>query len=175
MASEPMPLEKGVVLFPRGTRGLSRAQRREAQLFCLSIVRDETYRAGLMLAAQARDLPPAIEALIWHYAYGKPPDKLELSVGEEQARNLEDLSPAELADRARRLAEFILSPALQEAAARQELDRELQIEQRAEELEASGEPLPQRPRAPYTHRQNPLQSRQTLRRISAELPEEEPA
>lgn len=99
------------------------ATRREAQLFALQIVRDPEYRKALLTCAKARVLPPAIEAMLWHYAYGKPAERLELGrIGDTEA--LDHLSKEELAERARLLhlalsapAEepLLLEPAAQEA------------------------------------------------------------
>ena len=44
----------------------------EAKAACAAIVDDSTYRKKLMVRAKAGKLAPAVEAMLWHYAYGKP-------------------------------------------------------------------------------------------------------
>ena len=51
----------------------------ETREFCRGVVDDPTYRAGLRRRLQEGTASPAIEQLVWAYAVGKPPDKLELS------------------------------------------------------------------------------------------------
>src|SRR5262245_12272325 len=60
----PFPTAGSLALAPvsleersRGTR-LSRAEKNEARLFALNIVRDPVYRANLMIAARRRKLAP---------------------------------------------------------------------------------------------------------------------
>ncbi len=43
------------------------------------IVDDPTYREKLLAAAQARELPPAVETMLWHYAKGKPKETFDHS------------------------------------------------------------------------------------------------
>ena len=51
----------------------------ETREFCRGVVDDPTYRAGLRQRLREGTASPAIEQLVWFYAVGKPPDKLELS------------------------------------------------------------------------------------------------
>jgi len=65
------------------------------------------YRAVLLDDWRARKLHPIIEQMIYAYAWGKPPERIELGrIGETDG--LENLSKEELAARARALAELIL-------------------------------------------------------------------
>ena len=48
---------------------------KELRGFCRAFVEDQVYRENLLLRILAGKAP-FIETLIWHYAYGKPPDKL---------------------------------------------------------------------------------------------------
>lgn len=48
---------------------------KELRAFCRAFVEDLVYRDNLLLRILAGKAP-FIETLIWHYAYGKPPDKL---------------------------------------------------------------------------------------------------
>lgn len=89
---------------------LSVAQRNEVRIFALRVLRDETYQRNLLQAARDRTIAPQIELALYHYGYGKPPDRLEIgNIGESEA--LESLSREELAERARSLAELLLKPA----------------------------------------------------------------
>jgi hypothetical protein len=51
----------------------------EARVFCGGIIDDPAYQSKLRRRAIAGTLSPAIEALLWHYAKGKPKDYVELS------------------------------------------------------------------------------------------------
>jgi hypothetical protein len=89
---------------------LTAAQHNEARVFALRVVRDPLYREKLLIFARARRLHPLIEQMLWHYAYGKPPDRIELGRIGDSAQ-LETLSKEELAQRARDLADMLLKPA----------------------------------------------------------------
>jgi hypothetical protein len=99
----PMSEEARVLPFERPLL-LSHQHIAEARQFCLRIVRDRTYQAALLRAAQKRELPPAIEQMVWAYAYGKPPNRLEVgSPGSFQ--EFEGLPVEDLVLRAREIAE----------------------------------------------------------------------
>ena len=51
----------------------------EAKAVCAAIVDDPAYRKKLIARAKAGELAPAIEAMLWHYAYGKPKEQVEHS------------------------------------------------------------------------------------------------
>ena len=53
----------------------------EAKAACAAIVDDPTYRQKLMARAKAGKLAPAVEAMLWHYAYGKPKEQVEHAGG----------------------------------------------------------------------------------------------
>lgn len=86
---------------------LGEARRNEARLFALQIVRDPRYRAKLMSQAQAGLLSSAVETMLWHYAFGKPVETVE--VGRIGESNYEDLSREALINRAIELAERLRS------------------------------------------------------------------
>jgi hypothetical protein len=71
---------------------LSNAQRNEARLFALQIVRDPAVRTRLLEQARSGRLPPPIMLMLFHYAYGKPPDRLEIGRGPD----LSELSEEQL-------------------------------------------------------------------------------
>lgn len=100
---------KAVQRFANGTvpvsarDGAVAAQRNEARLFCLQIVRDEQYREKLLALARRGLLNPAVEQMLWAYAYGKPPDRIVFGF-ENEEESLEDLSVEQLRDRVQNLA-----------------------------------------------------------------------
>ena len=51
---------------------------REVRGFCQRLIADPEYRRTLESRLCAGTLPPALEALIWNYAYGKPPASLDV-------------------------------------------------------------------------------------------------
>jgi hypothetical protein len=53
----------------------------EARTFCASIVDDPDYQARLRDRALSGELAPALEAMIWHYAKGKPAEHVEVEGG----------------------------------------------------------------------------------------------
>ncbi|MCA1560548.1 MAG: hypothetical protein LC804_09880 [Acidobacteria bacterium] len=53
----------------KGTPNKATAEAREV---CSKIINDPVYRANLVRRANEGTLSPAMEALIWHYSYGKP-------------------------------------------------------------------------------------------------------
>lgn len=77
------------------TGGATQLTRHEAQRFARDILTSQSYRDQLQLRAKNGNLPPAVETMLWHYAYGKPVENvnLNLSQGEE---DLSSLSIAEL-------------------------------------------------------------------------------
>lgn len=74
--ARPVIREATVVPIPRPRIVL--AQKNEARLFALAIVRDPEYRRNLMQALRERSAPAAVENMVWAYAYGKPPDRVEV-------------------------------------------------------------------------------------------------
>ncbi len=68
----------------------------EAQKACAAIVDDPAYRKTLLAAARARELAPGIEAMLWHYAKGKPKEQVEHSGSVSIARIVDELHPGPL-------------------------------------------------------------------------------
>ncbi len=62
-------------------KGTSNKVTAEAKAVCAAIVDDPTYRKKLIARAKAGELAPAIEAMLWHYAYGKPKEQVEHAGG----------------------------------------------------------------------------------------------
>ena len=61
-----------------------------------------------------RPLAPAVEAMLWHYAFGKPKDSLDVTVG--PAGDLSELSAEELLHRVDGLREQVREQAARERA-----------------------------------------------------------
>src|SRR5688572_27239227 len=51
----------------------------EAKAIARSLIEDPEYQAGLKARMLAGELAPAMEALLWHYGFGKPKDTVEHS------------------------------------------------------------------------------------------------
>lgn len=69
----------------KGTPNNTTAEVREV---AQRLVEDEKYQAKLRERLLEGTLPPAVETLLWHYSYGRPVDRVALSVTERP------LSPA---------------------------------------------------------------------------------
>jgi hypothetical protein len=59
----------------------------EARAFASSIVDDPKYQANLRKRALAGKLKPQIEAMLWHYAKGKPVERYQF-VGDDGQKGL---------------------------------------------------------------------------------------
>ena len=46
---------------------------------CRQLVEDPEYRKYFAHRLAVGQLPPALEAMTWHYAYGKPQERMELT------------------------------------------------------------------------------------------------
>lgn len=51
----------------------------EARKFAQGIVASAKYRKTLREQAENGELPPPIQTMLWAYAYGKPPEKVEIT------------------------------------------------------------------------------------------------
>ncbi len=88
---------------PKGTPNKATVAVREA---ARAIVEDPDYRAGFVARAMAGTLAPPLEAMLWHYAYGKPKETAEVSFpGVENA--LLDLTPERREQLAREAVEVL--------------------------------------------------------------------
>ena len=86
---------------------LQATARAEAKNFALLILRDPTYRQNLIVRARAGTLAPAVEIALWHYAYGKPAERLEVGGPGAFGVEHENLTDRQLGDRIRLLAEIV--------------------------------------------------------------------
>lgn len=83
-----------------GHNGATNFTRGEAQKFARNLLESKDYRESLKERIHTKTLPPAVETMLWHYAYGKPVEQVNLSIGTE---DLSGLSVDELVQRARAL------------------------------------------------------------------------
>jgi hypothetical protein len=68
-----MPFRKGQAKPPgSGRKKSGSAKQRGIEAFARSIVEDPTYQKHLLARAQSGELAPPVEAMLFHYAYGKP-------------------------------------------------------------------------------------------------------
>lgn len=57
--------------------------RHELSKFCRGLLESQDYRDVLEKSLKDRTLPPALEQMIWHYAYGKPVENVNVAVTTE--------------------------------------------------------------------------------------------
>lgn len=88
-----------------GHNGATNFTRHEAQKLARNIVESQDYRDSLTRRIKSDTLPPAVECMLWHYAYGKPIEQVNLNV--TQHEDLSALGLDELFLRARELAQQI--------------------------------------------------------------------
>ena len=74
-----------------------------AREFAEGILNSREYRESLIRRIKSDTLPAAVETLLYHYAYGKPKESIEVNLG-TSAQDLSNLSNEELAVRAEALA-----------------------------------------------------------------------
>lgn len=70
-----MPFTKGHGGRPKGAQN---KRTPEVSGWCRKLVEDKDYRKSLNDRLKAGDCAPAVEAMIWHYAYGKPVESHEM-------------------------------------------------------------------------------------------------
>lgn len=61
------------------TRGTLNKTTADVAAAARALVEDSVYQVGFKARLQTGDLPPAVEAMLWHYAYGKPTEHLQLA------------------------------------------------------------------------------------------------
>lgn len=82
------------------------SRRLSAKDFALGILNSDEYRASIMRRVLLDELPPQIESLLYHYAHGKPVERVEVK---DTTDPLEELSVEQLEERARRLLDVARS------------------------------------------------------------------
>lgn len=70
-----------------------------AKAFCTDILSTVQYRESLLRRIILDSLPPAIEAMLWHYAKGKPVERVEVK-DKTNTDRLADLTIEQLEERA---------------------------------------------------------------------------
>jgi len=108
----------------------------DAEALAREIVEDIEYKKNLKIRAIAGVLPPAVENMLWAYAYTKPPDRMEISTDRP---NLKDLTPEQLTDRYKRVIKFALSEDEAREAAR-DVVNVLRVDQQQEQERAAAPP-----------------------------------
>jgi hypothetical protein len=89
-----------------GRKGIPNKATRQAREFAQMIISSPAYQSSLVARIRSGTLPPAIEQMLWHYAFGKPKEHItieDLRSGED----LEALSTSDIARRAEILAERV--------------------------------------------------------------------
>lgn len=79
---------------------MSRRLTEAVRKIALEVVDDPAYKERLKVRAMAGTLPPAVESMLWHYAFGKPIDRLEVT---DKTHDLANLSDDQLAERAEQI------------------------------------------------------------------------
>jgi hypothetical protein len=67
---------------PGRPKGVPNKVTAEARDLAQQLLGEKTYTERFKARLLAGELPPALEAMIWHYAYGKPIERLEVDAPE---------------------------------------------------------------------------------------------
>jgi hypothetical protein len=59
-------------------QGVANIATTDARKLCQSLVENPAYRTSFAQRLKAGELPPALEAMVWHYAYGKPKETADV-------------------------------------------------------------------------------------------------
>lgn len=111
----------------------------EARALARNIIDNQLYRENLLARATRGMLPPGVETMLWHYAFGKPPDVVDMQVTDVTTAKLQEMSDEELAARAQNIAIGIMAEKEREARARV---AEIAREEEADQSFISEEPIP---------------------------------
>lgn len=74
-----MPRPKGTPKTGGRKRGSVSRHLSDVGARCRAMVDDPTYQASFLARLAEGKLPPALEAMAWHYAHGKPSETLALT------------------------------------------------------------------------------------------------
>lgn len=59
--------------------GVPNRATQEVEARCRALIEASDYAQSFAQRFQSGQLPPALEAMTWHYAYGKPTERMEVS------------------------------------------------------------------------------------------------
>ncbi len=59
-------------------KGVKNKATRAVTAIAIKLVEDREYRRQFALRFKAGELAPPLEAMVWHYAYGKPTEHMEI-------------------------------------------------------------------------------------------------
>lgn len=94
---------------PGRPKGSVNKSTQEAKEFAASILGDPIYQASLLTRVKMGTLPPQIETLLYYYRYGKPRERLEITVESPvTGEDLTQLSLEQIAERNARLQAELL-------------------------------------------------------------------
>ncbi len=79
----------------------------EAREFARKFLDSSDYRLSLERRILLDELPGGVEVMLWYYAFGKPTDKVEVSLPKNA--ELQEMSSIELAEEAKRISLAILA------------------------------------------------------------------
>lgn len=71
-----MPFKAGNAGRKKGTRNKNT---RDAEAVCRKLIEDKGYRKSFKDRLHAGTLPGSLEAMLFHYAYGKPKERVEVT------------------------------------------------------------------------------------------------
>lgn len=90
------PFAKGQSGNPAGKKkGTLNKVTRQVKDFCFGLVNDPVYQAKFQAAFQARTIDKSLEELVWHYAFGKPSQALDVNLTFNHEEYLASKTPGE--------------------------------------------------------------------------------
>ena len=79
---------------PGRPKGIPNKATKEVKELARKLVLDPEYQAKLKQRLLKGTLPPAVETQLWHYAFGKPKDTLDLNVEARRVINIIPFTPS---------------------------------------------------------------------------------
>lgn len=81
-------LHGGRLPWAAGSDGVTKFTKAEGQAFARGLLTSEDYRNQLKLRIKNGTLQPAVEVMLWHYAYGKPTENININQAEQQFESM---------------------------------------------------------------------------------------